>query len=281
MDIVESLQLRKVFHEKDEPVLWRIVGVFPNVSDGLVMKVPRIKLVRSETIGNYVWDTSSPTTNKGFGVNEWSQADLMKLLNPGYESESVGGSLWWNNQSGNCYKGFDNIFDACDFTNTSFKEAQKLVSDSLWDISAINDVSNFMTCYEQERSGSIGNCIDNCNDTVQRTTKWNGKIGLISASDYLFGKEWLYAKEYFEDKIIYDYFQYMLNPSSQNGYEAVVAVGSVFDPFYLGDGKLFASGWYVSFPENYNLVIKPSFYVHENAIIEGGNGTYEDSFILS
>ena len=71
----------------------------------------------------------------------------------------------------------------------------------------------------------------------------------------------------------------MLNPSSQNGYEAVVAVGSVFDPFYLGDGKLFAGGWYVSFPENYNLVIKPSFYVHENAIIEGGNGTYEDPFI--
>ncbi len=29
----------------------------------------------------------------------------MKLLNPGYESETTGGSLYYNSKSGNCYAG--------------------------------------------------------------------------------------------------------------------------------------------------------------------------------
>ena len=56
--------------------LWRIIGVF----DG------KIKLMRNSTIGSYSWDTSASSVNSGNGVNEWSQADLMKLLNPGHES---------------------------------------------------------------------------------------------------------------------------------------------------------------------------------------------------
>ena len=40
------------------------------------------------------------------GINEWSHADLMKLLNPGYDNEEVGGSLYWNSNSGTCY-GYD------------------------------------------------------------------------------------------------------------------------------------------------------------------------------
>ena len=63
---------------------WRIIGVF----DG------NVKIMRGSQIGTYSWDTSDSSTNSGYGVNEWSQADLMKLLNSGYDSESVGGSLY-------------------------------------------------------------------------------------------------------------------------------------------------------------------------------------------
>ena len=80
------------------PILWRIIGVF----DG------KLRIMRDESIGNYSWDTSASDINNGMGINEWSQADLMKLLNLGYDSELIGGSLWYNHQSGTCYNGQNN-----------------------------------------------------------------------------------------------------------------------------------------------------------------------------
>ena len=60
----------------------------------------------------------------------------MKLLNPGYESESVGGSLYYNNSSGNCYSGSDDATNAttlCDFTSSGLKTNLKnLVGNTLW-----------------------------------------------------------------------------------------------------------------------------------------------------
>ncbi len=90
---------------------WRIIGVF----DG------KVKIMRGSQIGKYSWDTSDSSTNSGWGVNEWSQADLMKLLNSGYDSESVGGSLYWNAGIGECYNGQNNAKGSCDFTSTGLK----------------------------------------------------------------------------------------------------------------------------------------------------------------
>lgn len=91
--------------------LWRIIGVFNG----------KVKLMRNSTIGSYSWDTSASSVNNGSGVNEWSQADLMKLLNPEHESESVGGSLYYNSKSGTCYNGQNNATTSCDFTSTGIK----------------------------------------------------------------------------------------------------------------------------------------------------------------
>ena len=100
---------------------WRIIGVMNNIDDGTGKKETRIKLIRNESIGMFSWDSSEFSVNRGSGVNEWSQADLMKLLNPGFESESVGGSLYYNNSSGNCYYAENNATKACDFTTTGLK----------------------------------------------------------------------------------------------------------------------------------------------------------------
>ena len=102
--------------------IWRIIGVMNNIDDGTVKRESRIKLIRDESIGRYSWDSSESSVNSGYGVNEWSQADLMKLLNPGYESESIGGSLYYNNSSGNCYSSGNNGTEACDFTTTGLKQ---------------------------------------------------------------------------------------------------------------------------------------------------------------
>ena len=106
--------------------MWRIVGVMNNIDNGSNKKEKRVKIIRNESIGNYSWDTSDSSINGGYGINEWSQADLMKLLNPGYESESVGGSLYWNSGAGTCYNGKNNSTTGCDFTNIGFPNELKV-----------------------------------------------------------------------------------------------------------------------------------------------------------
>ena len=174
--------------------IWRIIGVMKDIDDGTGKKSDRVKLIRSSSIGKYSWDSSDSKVNYGKGVNEWSQADLMKLLNPGYESESVGGSLYWNGKSGTCYSGKANATTSCNFTSTGIKDKLKsLISDAIWNTGA-NDgktytYNNIITSkfYELERSDNTGKICssgDYCNDPLGRTTAWVGKVGLMYPSDY-------------------------------------------------------------------------------------------------
>ena len=175
--------------------IWRIIGIMNNIDDGTGKKETRIKLIRKDGIGEYSWNTSEQSVNAGWGVNEWSQADLMKLLNPGYESESVGGSLYYNNSSGNCYSNENNATEACDFTTTGIKiNLKNLVGNTLWN-TGTNGTNNYDSAsnglashfYSYERSNNNGKICTSgtyCNDTIARTTTWQGKIGLMYPSDY-------------------------------------------------------------------------------------------------
>ncbi len=173
---------------------WRIIGLMNNIDDGTGKKETRIKLIKNESIGTYSWDTSESSVDNGNGVNEWSQADLMKLLNPGYESESVGGSLYYNNSSGNCYSSNNNGTKACDFTISGLKTNLKaLVDNVVWNTgsngtngytSTNNGLASHFYEYERSNIGKICSPGTYCSDTVERTTTWQGKIGLIYPSDY-------------------------------------------------------------------------------------------------
>ena len=169
--------------------VWRIIGTMKDIDDGTGNKSDRVKLIRSESIGNYTWDTSESSINNGYGVNEWSQADLMKLLNPGYESESVGGSLYWNSGSGTCYYTNYNGTKACDFTSTGIKDKLKaFISEAVWNTGASTTSSQLPSkFYTEERGTRNGKRCSSgtwCNDTVERTTTWTGKVGLMYPSDY-------------------------------------------------------------------------------------------------
>ena len=59
---------------------WRIIGVFEG----------KVKLIRGSQIGTYAWDNKNTSTGAetAYGKNDWTDARLMKLLNPGYESRN-------------------------------------------------------------------------------------------------------------------------------------------------------------------------------------------------
>ena len=150
---------------------WRIIGVF----DG------KLKLIRGSQIGSYSWDNKNTSTGAedNYGKNDWTEARLMKLLNPGYESETTGGSLYYNAKSGNCYSGQNNTTTTCDFTSTGIKNAEtrSMILDNTYSLLGWDDSSVYSNqMYEYERStGSV---------YTGRPTSWIGKIALAYPSDY-------------------------------------------------------------------------------------------------
>ena len=149
---------------------WRIIGVF----DG------KIKLIRNESIGEYSWDNKNVSTGaeNDYGKNDWTDARLMKLLNPGYESKTTGGSLYYNAKSGNCYSGQSNATKACNFTSTGIKTAttRNLISDTIYYLGGHNSFSVYPNqIYEKERGTTVYS---------GRPTEWTGKIALAYPSDY-------------------------------------------------------------------------------------------------
>jgi len=149
---------------------WRIIGVF----DG------KIKLIRGSQIGTYAWDNKNISTGAetANGKNDWTDARLMKLLNPGYESETTGGSLYYNSKSGNCYSGRNNATVACDFTSTGIKNdiTKNLISNTTYYLGGLAGNSIYPNeVYDYERGGVV---------YTGRPTEWAGKIALPYLSDY-------------------------------------------------------------------------------------------------
>ena len=159
--------------------LWRIIGVF-DTDDGTGKVEKRLKIIRNESIGVYSWDNKDSTTGAevAYGKDEWTDARLNYLLNPGHESETAGGSLYWNREAGNCYKGQKNATTACDFTTTGLTEkAKAMIGDAKWYLggsSTYEDVTTPMF-YTRERGTSVYS---------GRSTSWTGKVGLMYPSDY-------------------------------------------------------------------------------------------------
>ncbi len=166
--------------------LWRIVGIF----DG------RAKLVRYEILGDYSWD-SSDGVNENLGVNEWSQSKLMQELNGDYLDTTLTENTLW-------YSGSSLAKSATyDHTKGLSTAAQSLIDDATWYLGASNNKNGYDISwndesliapyvYTHERGDLLGKtCNSNygnqaCNDTVERTETWTGKVGLIYPSDYLY-----------------------------------------------------------------------------------------------
>ena len=195
---------------------WRIIGlvnVLVSQADGSEKVEQRVKIVKNESIGQYSWDTSPSDVNSGWGVNEWSQADLMKLLNPGYENNQdkdsngsdikVNNSLYWTGESGNCYSSSRNQKKSCDFANGLNDVDSYIANDIIWNTGANQNNEKYTQLkasdfYLEERSNGIGkNCQPNdtyvndsgtsyhlCTDSVERKTTWEGKVALLYPSDY-------------------------------------------------------------------------------------------------
>ena len=253
--------------------LWRIIGVF----DG------KVKLVRDTSIGSYSWDNKNTTTGaeSNYGKNDWTDARLMKLLNPGYDSETVGGSLYYNAKSGTCYNDGNNATKDCDFTSIGIKNSatRNLIQEVVYNIGGWNTnavYSDFI--YEKERGTTVYS---------GRPTTWTGKIGLMYPSDYGYAADFTKCKDASGNDLniasynsdVNDYqcrknnylykgaWEWVLTPNSDYSYH----VWGVHSPGYVIPGNY----------AYYGGGVRPVVFLSTTQEIESGEGTKNSPYQLT
>ena len=160
---------------------WRIIGVFNNITTIDEQENEKTeslgKIVRNDSLGYYSWDSSESTTNSGYGINEWSQADLMTELNTDYINPNPTSSttLWFNGSN-------DSKNGPYDYSKNINSSSIDKVAKVRWNLGGYNTSSvSALNMYNAERGTTH---ISNPSDGITRKDYWDGKIALIYPSDY-------------------------------------------------------------------------------------------------
>ena len=252
--------------------LWRIIGVF----DG------KVKLVRDTSIGTYMWDNKDTTTGAetAYGKNDWTDARLMKLLNPGYDSETIGGSLYYNAKSGTCYNNLNNATKDCDFTSIGIKNSatRNLIQEVVYNIGGWNTnavYSDFI--YEKERGTTVYS---------GRPTTWTGKIGLMYPSDYGYAADFTKCKDASGNDLSIGSYNSDVNDYQcrKNNYLYKGAWEWLLTPLSGGSSNV----WSVNSPGGvyhyYNVYtsggVRPVVFLSTTQEIESGEGTKNSPYQL-
>ena len=169
---------------------WRIIGSFKNIEkaneDGSTIKQNLVKIIRNNTAGRASWDNKDENTGAELpvGMNDWSRAELMYLLNPNNDNHTLNGtvannSLYWNRESGKCSHGENNALWSCDFNVNGLKKdsTAKYIEKVKWNLGGyITSQSVKLEEFYNYERGTL---------TYENHSKyWNGFIALIYPSDY-------------------------------------------------------------------------------------------------
>ena len=186
---------------------WRIIGVFKNVTKSDGSKEDLVKIVKDDSLGNISWDYKKNgvgTSTTDYGSNDWTDSQLMMMLNPtdylksGYTidnnivKDSNGQAIYQNmgsyyNGTSGCKtaavaSGADFTCTSIDFTSTGLKNdsTRNAIESVVWNLggtASYNSASNGLAShwYGYERGTTVYS---------GRPTTWTGKIGLMYPSDY-------------------------------------------------------------------------------------------------
>ena len=182
--------------------LWRIIGVFNNVAKSDGSKENLVKIIRADSLGSYSWDykmNGVGTSTSGSGSNDWSDSQLMMMLNPtnylksGYTNSSdiiSSGSQQLYSKMGSYYNGTKGCSPAAvasgatfsctevDFSSTGLKNdtTRNAIEEVVWNLGGTNTYSTSSNglashWYGYERGTTV---------YTGRPTTWTGSITIIT-----------------------------------------------------------------------------------------------------
>ena len=247
--------------------LWRIIGIFGD----------NIKIVRNESIGNLSWDSSASTVNSGYGVNEWSVSDLKEYLN----------TMYYGGSAVTCYNNMNNATTTCPTVSLN-DNAKAMVDNHTWNTGGATwDASDrsgqsAVTIYNAERGTATSQlCSDSspyCTDSVQRTTTWVGKIGLIYPSDYGFASSNSDCKNTIN--AIGDNQMYCKNNNWLSGSDYWTLSHFVYSGYLSDVWNIYSAGYVHHNSAKTASGVRPSLYLKSGVEITGGSGTSTDPYTL-
>jgi len=261
--------------------LYRIIGLFKDVrlSDGTTKDL--VKVMRDESIGNYSWDTSASTVNDGWGINEWSQADIQIILNEYYAGNSTSCKYCNDERQEKCEN------DCASIVKKLGADAKKMIENAVWYTGGIQfgdkdgeEITSAPDAYSRERGTRGGrNCKASgtkgyCTDKVERTTSWTGLVGLLYPSDYGYAS----GNNSCLADITYN------NVCSSNNW---LSTGYSYWTMTPRDSNYFANaGWHVGIGALGDNVmstsksIKPVVYLKDSIKVLNGDGTEDNPYKL-
>ncbi len=275
--------------------MWRIIGI-ETVDDGEGKREKRIKLIRKDPLTpDMSWDnkpSGTGSSESSSGSNDWTDARLMMILNPGYDEEANAtggkGSLYWNRQSGSCPKGSSGASTTCNFEETGLlPEAQAMIGDAKWYLGGNSTASGVLTeaYYKFERSETVYS-----SSAHPRKTSWKGKVGLMYPSDYGYAtsggatanRATCLAKALYNwdtktdgipeckdnDWIFNSQTQWTIAPYSGSSSGAF----SVYD-----SGYVYSRSYFVYAPYG----VRPVVYLKASTLYESGDGSESNPFVFT
>ena len=292
---------------------WRIIGVFNNITKADGSKENLVKIIRADSLGYYSWDykkmgvgtSISDDEDYDFGSNDWSDSQLMMMLNPinylksGYK---ISGDvvLDTNNQEiyskmGSYYNGTKGCKPTAvasgasfsctevDFTSTGLKNdiTRNAIEEVVWNLggtesftSASNGLASHWYGYERGTTVYTG-----------RPTTWTGKIGLMYASDYGYATSGGTTKDRAAclAKELYNWDSSDFSDCKGNDYlldannvQWTLAPSSdgAYDVFDVDtDGSV--GGRYAS-----TLAVRPALFLKSSILLDKGTGAKSDPYTL-
>lgn len=229
--------------------LWRIIGVFGTEDDNNNYEW-RLKLIRNESIGDYIWDTTN-------GVS-YSDSGLNSMLNKEY----------YNKTTGNYYTGTDYAATVDFSTNGLTDNAKELISPAKWYIGDVENYYNSGTqpdwIYKEERANKV----------------WTGNVGLINVSDFGYataGSDTKSREYCLSDELHSGFGQTMT--CFQNDY-LNIGDGVLLTSITSGgrNWRTSSSGIYETSANETPRAIYPSIYLKSNVVITAGDGTKSNPF---
>ena len=226
--------------------LWRIIGVFNENSHGISGE-KLVKLIRSESLGNVVWDSA--------GANNWSTASLRATLNEDYLNGS-------------------NSYASTGIKNDT---TRNMIENVTWKLGGMYDRENTAgNFYVSERGTSIYN---------GNPSEWTGKIALVYPSDYGFATSggtytnrtsclnktlgtWYETSECASNNWIFtNEYQWTLTHKNSGNYEVFVICNN------SGHVHYFAAN-------DTRNTVRPTIYLRSDIGISKGDGSIGSPYIL-
>lgn len=236
--------------------LWRIIGIFevetPTTSG--YTKEYRMKIIRNDMIDSVVWNTNITS------INDYTTSSLKKLLNEG---------AYYNRTTASSSSACSTLSSvtSCDYSTTGLtSEAKKLIEPVKWYLSNVTLGNNLKATYNEERGTTVSQGV---------SATWDGEVGLMLPSDYMYASITTYTSETENNKIAWKNDNY-LHETLKTQWLLSSATSANNILFVDLTGKLAEAAG--------NLVpktIRPVVYLKSNVKLTGtGDGTDTNPFEL-